>query len=150
MTEYEYNNLPEDLEYVHPIPETLFLKGYEALQEVMETDLVRAEEMRIAYVYDRKGELSSDTFAGPRNKSYGGRGDDIVIQLTVRISDSRYFGGGKHGMAKLTELETEIQEFDRQAEKVRLEEEIAAAEAARLVVEAKLAEKREELANLNK
>jgi len=148
MTEYDYNNLPESLGEVHPIPAALLFEGYEALQEVMGSDLVKAQEMRIAYVYNRKQELSADTFAGPRNKSYGGAGDDIVIQLTVRITDSRYFGGGRQEIPKLEALETSIKDFDRMAEKKRLEAEIANAEAARLDAEAKIARKREELAKL--
>lgn len=144
MTEYGYYNLPDELN-VHPIPEDFLVEGYEALQEVMGTDLVKAQEIKIAYVYDRNGQFSADTFAGPRNKSYGGQGDDIVIQWSVRISDSRYFGGGKQSITKLAALEDTIKDFDRKAEQKRLATEIAEAEAEAEAAAAKVALKRKQL-----
>lgn len=150
MTEYEYNNLPDDLGHIHPIPAELALEGYEALQEVMGTDVVKAQEIKVAYVYGRKGQLDADTFAGPRNKSYGGQGDDIVIQLTVRISDSRYIGGGKHPITKLAALEESIKDFDREVERKRLEAEIAEAEAEANDAAEKAARKRKQLEDLKK
>lgn len=149
MTAYEYDNLPANFD-VQPIPDELFAVGYDAIKQAVESDQSLARELRVAYLYDRKCEMSFDQFGTQRNASYGSESDDVLLQLTVRIPNSNpKFWGGTGGFELVHELETNVIELAKDKRRAKLEAEIAEAEA-RATAAANIADqKRAELSNLN-
>jgi hypothetical protein len=144
MTEYDYHNLPEELD-VKPVDEEMNAEVLEVIQEAIAAGHVRAHEAKAAYVFRRGEEMSFDTLGKPRNKSYGDSSDDIVLQVTVRIGGERYVRNELPGLVALEEGLTARHEA---AEQAKLEAEIAEAEQAEAAAKAKAEQAAERLAQL--
>lgn len=151
MTAYETDNLPENLDYIKPLPDELFQKGYEAIKDALENSGgVLASEIKVAYAYERKGELSLDQFGGKRNVSYASDSDDIILQLTVRIDSPNVHWKATDAGSLVGALEDEVKELDRKRKIKVLEAEIAAEEARAEAAARAVRQKRAELGNLRK
>lgn len=151
MTAYETDNLPENLDYIKPLPDELFQKGYEAIKDALENSGgVLASEIKVAYAYERKGELSLDQFGGKRNVSYASDSDDIILQLTVRIDSPNVHWKATDTGSLVGALEDEVKELDRKRKIKVLEAEIAAEEARAEAAARAVRQKRAELGNLRK
>lgn len=126
MTAFDYDNLPDDLGSTAPLPGELFDAANVAFAEALTSGDVLAAEARAAYVYDRRGNFGIDAMGKDRNPTYAGEGDDIVLQLTIRVRAPQ----GRDGLAKLAELERAANDSGLKAEQERLEAELAEAEAS--------------------
>jgi hypothetical protein len=141
MTAYEYDNLPDELN-IDALPETMFDEAHAAFTQALESGLLEAKEVKVAYVYDRKGYLTADAFGGQRNAAYGSETDDVVIQMTIRVPNPN---NRQAELSKLAALEKTIVEQNLNAERAKLEAEIAAAEQAAQEAQAAAKKKREQL-----
>ena len=81
-----YFDLPSEIPEIEEPSQELAAKVLELVAGVA------AENLPVAFagghVYDRKGNFSVDELGGQRNNSYGSDGDEIVLQITVRVSAS--------------------------------------------------------------
>jgi predicted ribosome quality control (RQC) complex YloA/Tae2 family protein len=145
MTAYEYDNLPEELN-VEALPEELFKEGIDAFTQALASDALEAKEIKIAYVYDRKGYINVDAFAGKRKTGYSSESDDVVIQVTLRVRNPKH----RAELSNFVTLGEHITERNLKAERARLEAEIAQAEATAEKAEATAREAREKLEALRK
>lgn len=141
MTDYDYNNLPQELS-AEPLPDELFPAAVAAITEALESDSTLAMEARAVHVYDRKGYMNDDSFIGHQNPAYRNPTDDVVLQLTVRIPNPKTVRGGLDATARLEEL---AEKYDRRAEEARLNAELAQAEADAQKAENAAREAREKL-----
>ena len=141
MTAFGYDNLPDELPSA-ALPPELFGDAQAALNEALNSGLALAQEIKVAYVYERHGNMSFDAIAGKRNASYCSDNDDMVIQMTVRVPSPKVWEKDLH---KITVLEELVTEHALKAERKRLVAEIAAdeASAAKILEAARL--KRERL-----
>lgn len=144
MTAYGYYSLPDDIN-AKPLSNELFTQGMAALKEVMESDEVQAQEIKIAYVYDRNDHFATDPFGGKRNTSYASDNDDVIVQLTMRIPNPK----GYAALTRLVNLETAIAQEALEAERHELEMDIAAEDAEAARAKANADAKRAKLAELN-
>ena len=143
MTEFEFDNLPDELN-VEALPEDLFDEAFSAFSDAVFSGRCVAREVKAAYVYGRKGFMEADAFGGKRSASYTSTSDDVVLQVTVRIQHPR----GEDLLRKAAVLETVLVERRIVAERTRLEAEIAAEEAAVTEALERAAKKREQLKEL--
>ena len=149
MTDYEYDNLPDELEFIEALPDAMFADAQAAFNQAMTSGEVLAQRAKIAYAYDRKGYLTTDTFGGDRRPSYTSSDDDLIIQLTIRVR-SPHSHWNKNTLPLLIDLEAGVAEAKREAKRAELEAEIAAAEAEAEKAEATARQKREQLEALRK
>jgi predicted ribosome quality control (RQC) complex YloA/Tae2 family protein len=145
MTTYEYYNLPDELN-VEPLPEELFEDGLNAFTQALESTVLKAQEIKVAYVYDRNEWLTADTFGGKRNTSYSSGSDDVIIQVTLRVPNP----ARREELSNLNALETTLIEYNLNAEQERLKAEIAKAEEEVQKALATAAEKQKQLDALSK
>lgn len=143
MTAYDYYNLPDELN-VPAVPEELFNTAFDAFTQALESDQLKAQEIKVAYVYDRNDYMSADAFAGKRNASYTTSNDDVVIQISLRVPNPK----GREELSNLAVLEERLTEHNLNVERERLEKEIAAAEETAEKAQAAANQKREQLAKL--
>lgn len=143
MTAYDYYNLPDELN-VPAVPEELFDTALDAFTQALESDQLKAQEIKVAYVYDRNDYMSADAFAGKRNASYANSNDDVVIQISLRVPNPK----GREELSNLAVLEERLTEHNLNVERERLEKEIAAAEETAEKAQAAADQKREQLAKL--
>lgn len=130
MTEYSEYTVPAEMG-INPLPSDLTEAGLNVLKDALAANSIIAKEVKIAYVFERKDEFSLDEFGTKRNKSYGSNGDDVLIQLTVRIPSPQ----NVNGLGSVLVLEEAVMQYRGEEERKQLEAEIAAAEQ-----EAKLAQ----------
>lgn len=142
MTAYDYDNLPDDLEMIDAVPVELIPEALEAFNEAFGSGEVKAVEAKAAYAFERHGYLELNTVGGPRNKSYGSDKDDIVLQLTVRISNPKRL---RTTIPALETFESKIVEAKRQEEIAKLEADLEADETREREAAKAAAEKREKL-----
>jgi hypothetical protein len=142
MTYFDIDNIPDSFEMISPLPDDMVSEGVRLLRSARESGLLMAQEVKIAHLYDRKGYAEMDTFAGPRNASYGSDNDDVVIQVTVRIQNPQMFSG-------LQSLKNIIQERNNEAARKQLESEINALKIKKDAAEKSLQKKVDELSKLN-
>lgn len=142
MTAYEYDNLPDELSCVDALDPDLMQDVEAIIRMAKEKGYVIAEEAKIAYVYDRKGYLTTDDFTGPRNASYGCADDDLIVQITVRISNPTY-------ITPAITLANIIKERKLEAARAQLAMEIEALQATKSAAEKKLHEKIDQLSKMN-
>lgn len=143
MTAYDYYSLPDELN-VPAVPEELFDTALDAFTQALESDQLKAQDIKVAYVYDRNDYMSADAFAGKRNASYASSNDDVVIQISLRVPNPK----GRKELSNLAVLEERLTEHNLNVERERLEKEIAAAEEAADKAQAAANQKREQLAKL--
>lgn len=83
------------------------------------------------FVYERKGYFSVDSLHGKRNTSYGSKTDDVVLQLTVRLTS-----GVADAVIRATREAREVEEAQALAAKKRsLDEQIAELQRQREALE---------------
>lgn len=139
--EYDYYNLPDEVK-VEAVPEELFEDAQAALREALTLGVAKVQEIKVAHVYDRHGQMTLDKFGGDRNASYGRDSDDVIIQLTVRVPHPLTT---PFDLDRLTALEEKLTEHYLAAKTTKLEAEIAQAEADAEQAEATARQKREAL-----
>lgn len=144
MTAYGYYSLPDEIN-AKPLSQELFTAGMTALKEVMESDEVQAQEIKIAYVYDRNDHFATDPFGGKRNTSYASDNDDVIVQLTMRIPNPK----GYAALTRLVNLENAIVQETKEAERQALKADIAAEDAEAERAKANADAKRARLALLD-
>lgn len=127
MTDYEYDNLPYDMN-VEPVPAQLQDAALALAGKLAGSGDVRAMEVKIAHVYGRKGYMETDTFGGRRSASYSSGNDDVVLQVTVRVPYPSKWND--KALYALVILENELRAHLAEEERQRLEAEITQAEAA--------------------
>lgn len=142
MTTYDDHNFPSDLSYAEPIDAGLTEHVRDILTAAAGRGDIIAEETRIVYVFDRKGELSSDDFAGPRNASYSGANDDIVVQRLYRIRNA-------NASASVKTLKAIIKEDQKVAARAELQAKIAKCQADRAAADFELQRNIDALSALN-
>ena len=142
MTAYDYDNLPEDMDMVGAVPAGLFPDALEAFNEAFGSGEVKAVEAKAAYAYERHGSLTLDTVGGHRNKSYGSNTDDIVIQLTMRVSNPKYL---RTTIPAVETFEAKVIEAKRLEAIAKLEAELEADETRANEATKAAAEKRDKL-----
>lgn len=124
-TTYDYYNLPEELE-VEVLPEELTEAAEAAFLEALASGEVKVQEAKATYVYERRSEMSFDSFSKiERNNSYSSGSDDVILQMTIRIPNP---SARKDKLGRVAELATSAHEFAVKAAQERLEAEIAQAE----------------------
>lgn len=132
-TDYDTDNLPNNESLTRALPEELLPEAKNIIRELMDSDLIIAEEVRASYVFKRKGEMDFKPLGADPNKSYQRDTSDLIIQLTMRIPAPSIYTNVPE-MQKIVELETAVKEAEKEAERQRLEakaqEEEARAEAA--------------------
>lgn len=129
MTDYEYDNLPTgEMEMVDALPDDLFPSALAIFNNIIAKQADMAREVKVAHVYDRKGYLTLDSLGGSRNASYGNDDDDLILQVTVRVQHPSVLG--MHSPAGLLELENEVTGRRDEAERQKLEKDLADAEEA--------------------
>lgn len=84
MTYYGYNNIPEDMGGVKPLPNGLFNKVKDAFLEAVESDHVLQLEVQAAYAYEYKENMELDSFADNR---HDGDNDDVILRMSIRMSN---------------------------------------------------------------
>lgn len=144
MTEFDYHNLPDELN-VEALPVEMFEEAFAAFSDAVLSGRCVAREIKAAYVYGRKGFMEADALGGKRNASYSSAADDVVFQVTVRIPHP----GWHEELRKAEVLETVLTERRITEERERLEAEIAAEEAAAVKAKQSAEQKREQLRVLN-
>lgn len=144
MTSYEYDNLPDNFEMIGPMPDDLFPEIMRMFKAAQNNGIEVAREAKIAYVYDRKGYLTMDEFGGHRNTAYGSSDDDVVIQLTLRIQQTK-----SYPFAPLIVVENILKERNDEAKRLQLEGEIAALKADQEATAKALEEKLKKLSKLD-
>lgn len=143
MTDFEYDNLPDELN-VDPVPDELFDEAFAALVQALNSEQCGAHEAKAVYVYDRKGYLETGPLDGSRRNSHQTDSDDVVLQVTVRVPNPRH----RATLHRVMDLVNVVTSHRLQAERERLVAEITADNMAisRLVEGA--AQKREKLRTL--
>lgn len=140
MTEYDYNNMPE--EHIRPtLPVGFFDEAMAAFVEAVESGDAIAYEAKAAYISNRKMHMNFDGFGKPRNASYSSKTDDILLQLSIRIPNQY----NTTSFPKTEALAKNVAEFALAAERSALEVSIAADEAAIAQAQAGAALKRQRL-----
>jgi hypothetical protein len=142
MAAYDYDNLPEEMEMTDAVPAELFPEALEAFNEAFGNGEVKAVEAKAAYAYERHGHLTLDAVGGPRNKSYGSDRDDIIIQLTMRVSNPRSL---RTTNPAVETFESKVVEAKRLAAIAKLEADLEADETRAAEATKAAAEKRDKL-----
>jgi hypothetical protein len=147
MTDYEYDNLPDEIT-ADALPKEMFADAQAAFAQALESGLALNVEAKATHAYDRKGYLNTDSFIGHQNPAYRSETDDVIIQLTIRIPNPKTIRG--ESLSAVTALEDIATDYDQKAERARLEAELAQAEREAAQAEATAREKREKLEALRK
>lgn len=146
---YDWDSLPFDYFYSQtPIPSDLVTLARKAVDEAYQGGDIIAEEARVAYIYDRKGYMNFDP-VDRRNKSYGSDGDDLIIQITVRVAGSNLSSKALEDSAPVT-LIKKIKEAKIEEERLELERSIAEDEATADRLAQDLAKRKARLDSLKK
>ena len=82
----EYSDIPSDVPEIKAPSQELASKIFELVSEAAEGGEFMG--LRGGHAYRRHGYLCVDTLGGPRNPSYGSSDDDVVLQITVQVSES--------------------------------------------------------------
>jgi len=115
------------------LPEAVQASAVEVIREIVADEGSYDFNVSGGHVFERKGEISSDQLAGHRNSSYGSVGDDVVLQITVRVRPDR-----PNVTTLLQETaQARIDEFEaeQQAKRREVEAELAALDAKRAELE---------------
>lgn len=144
--QFDYDNLPDEMT-MDALPEELFPVAQEAFAEALASGELKVAEAKAGYLYDRKTWLEVDPMGRHRNTSYGANDDDIVLQLTVRVSSPKSWRG-QDTLPKLAALEAAVIAKEEEAEAAALEAEIAAQEAKAQEAATAAAQAAEKLAKL--
>lgn len=142
MTYFDYDNIPDNFEMVSAMPDDFFSDIQRMFKAAQNAGLVKAQETKIARVYDRKGYMTMDGLGEPRNTAYGSSSDDVVVQLTIRIQVPH------SGFAPLQNIENILLEQKANAEKARLLEELRSLELNKSSTESLIEEKKKKLSDM--
>ena len=121
--DYEYDNLPKELE-APVLPEELHADAQAAFIQALDSELVKAMEIKAVHVFNRKGYMDANSFVGRQNPSYRSDSNDVILQMTIRIPNPKR----EESLSEVAELEVSANEYTVRAEKARLEAELAKAE----------------------
>lgn len=143
--DYEYDNLPEQLE-ASVLPEELMEDAQAAFVQALESGLVKTAEIKAVHVFNRKGYMDANSFVGWQNESYRRDSDDVILQMTIRIPNPK----GESTLSEVAALEESATEYTKEAERKRLEAELTKAEADAKQAETAAREAREKLEKLRK
>lgn len=97
-------------------------------------------EVRAAHLYDRKGYLESDGFAGHQNPAYRKDQDDILVQVSLLLPGDWHmtWESDRDGYDKVEAIYERVQAAQREAEVAARQAEVSRAEAALAAAEADL------------
>ena len=97
-------------------------------------------EVRAAHLYDRKGYLERDDFAGLQNPAYRKDRDDILIQVSLVLPGNWHmtWESDREGYDKVESIYEGIQAAQREAEVAARQAEVDRAEAALAAAQADL------------
>lgn len=144
-SDYDYNNLPRELE-APVLPEELLEDAQAAFVQAIESGLAKATEIKAVHVFNRKGYMDANSFVGRQNPSYRSDSDDVILQMTIRIPNPKR----EKTLSGVAALEDRATEYTKEAERKRLEAELAKAEADATQAETTAREARAKLEALRK
>lgn len=148
VTEFDYDNLPNNESLVNALPEELLPEAKNVFRELMDSNLIIAEEVRASYVFKRKGYMDFVPIGEEPNTGYQTATDDLIIQLTMRIPAPNTYTTVPE-MQKMEKLVKRAGEARKEAERQRLQEEIGIEEARAAAALNAAKAKREALTKLN-
>ena len=117
---YDYNEHEEyDMEPIvtelSPLPEAVQASAVEVIREILGDKDTYDFNVAGGHVFERKGQISSDQLASHRNPSYGSAGDDVVLQITIRVRPEQASDLVEEvAEARIAELEAEQNEKERE------------------------------------
>lgn len=117
---YDYNEHEDyDMEPIvtelSPLPEAVQASAVEVIREILGDKDAYDFNVAGGHVFERKGQISSDQLAGHRNPSYGSAGDDVVLQITIRVRPEQASDLVEEvAEARIAELEAEQNEKERE------------------------------------
>lgn len=127
MLDYAYDAVPTD--DLPELPAAARTEALAVIQEQLALGNLERSVVAGAFVYDRKGFASTSALGIEPNSSHRGHGDDIVLQLTIRLDGT--------GFRKLLEVTTAAHVAEAKA---ALSLELAEAEAARDALDKRIAD----------
>lgn len=126
--EYTFDGVPS--EYVPELSEASHEAAIEALVNVLQDGSAEAIDVRGGFLYERKGEFSMDRLGVERNRSYGSSSDDVVLQVTVRVSERNVHEFVTQAIADRTAAD----ERRREQERTAIDAQIEALQAKRAAI----------------
>lgn len=140
---YDSDNIPAEIE-TDALPADLFEAARAAINDAADSDLAIAMEAKGAFVYNRRGYNAFIPFDAERGAHDLISNDDVILQLTVRIPNPN-LAYATDSLKATTSLVEAAVNASKTAEQLRLEKEIADAEAAAKEAEATAQDKRNKL-----